>query len=137
MPLPVAFPPPVHWRFPDVQAVLVSGLAVWSGMDADTETPPNLADVLPFARVVRSGGGRNRVDDRAIVEIDLFDSTYAACEDLAERISQWLCGPPPPFAVFDKVECDIGPRELPWGTGTIRRMNAVYGIVARRVRIPG
>lgn len=128
-------PPVITWRFPDVQRVLVDALTVFVAADrTDIETPEDLQVRLPFVRVVRTGGGRNRLNDLATVEIDVFAGTYAQGEPLAESISQWLCGPPPPISVFDRVVCAVAPRELPWGDVNVRRFGATYQVVARRVR---
>lgn len=120
-------------RFPDVQKVLVG---VFTGLlgagHAGTETPDNLDQVLPFVRVMRIGGSSGQLDDSAQVEIDVFGTTYAAVEPLAEQIRQLLCGPPPPAVVLDRIVCDVGPRELPWGDGPVRRWNAAYQVVSRR-----
>lgn len=126
--------PPLS-RFPDVQRVLADGLAFLAGgLDhSDIKTPDNLERVLPFIRVRRIGGPRDVVNDHPTVEIDVFDKLYADVERLAETVSQYLCGPPPPFWQFDSVECDPGPRELPWGdTALIRRFGATYHITSRR-----
>lgn len=126
--------------FPDVQAVLVGGLEALVGA-ADrtgTETPADFTGRTPFIRVLRvpGAGGSDHVDDRSSIDIDVFDTTYAAAIRLAEQVRQYLVGPPPPFAVLDKVACDQGPVELPWGGDQIRRINAGYLVIARRVLIP-
>lgn len=121
-------------RFPDVQQVLVDALVSLAGADNRTgiETPPDLADRLPFVRVRRIGGPSDRLADYARVEIDVFADRYATVRDLAEDIRQWLCGPPPPLPQLDRAVCDIGPRELPWGDGLVRRFGAEYELAARR-----
>lgn len=120
-------------RFPDVQRVLVEGLEVIVGAGSTgIETPVNLIQVLPFVRVVRAGGSSNRLHDLSSVDVDVFHGRYVDGEALAERIRQYLCGPPPPFAVLDRVECDSAPQELPWGDPGIRRFNASYTAIARR-----
>lgn len=122
-------------RFPDVQRVLVTDLAALVGADRTAiETPPNLAELLPFVRVVRVGGGRDRINDQPTVDIDVFAATYTAAEELADQIDTWLVGPPPTPRVFDRVEVEVAPRELPWGDGTVRRFNATYRIFSRRRR---
>lgn len=120
-------------RFPDVQRLLVDELETLAG-DGRTaiETPTNLADVLPFVRVLRVGGFSDRINDRATVDIDVFAATYGAAELLAERVRQHLVGPPPPVTLFDRIDCEIAPRELPWGDGTVRRWNATYLVTSRR-----
>ncbi len=121
-------------RFPDVQRLLVDALVPMAGADNRTgiETPSDLADRLPFVRVRRVGGPSTWLNDYSRVEVDVFALTYSAAENLAEDIRQWLCGPPPPLPALDRAVCDLGPRELPWGDGSIRRWGAEYELVARR-----
>lgn len=120
-------------RFPDVQRVLVADLETVAG-DGHTgiETPEDLASALPFIRIRRSGGGSDRLNDFATVDVDCFAATYTEAEQLAERVRQRVVGPPPPIAVLDRATCEVGPRELPWGDGQIRRFAATYQIAARR-----
>jgi hypothetical protein len=123
-------------RFPDVQRRLVNALEAWIGAGhVGVETPPSFDGLLPFVRVVRVGGPSDRLNDQAAVDIDVFGESYLATEQLAEEIRQWLCGPPPAIAVFDRVGCDTGPRELPWGDGLVRRWGASYSITARRTQV--
>lgn len=120
-------------RFPDVQRLLVADLVPLVGVGkVAIQTPGNLADVLPFVRVLRVGGNSDRINDFATVDIDVFAGTYTAGELLAEQIRQWLVGPPPPVPALDRVDVEVAPRELPWGDGTVRRWNATYRTVARR-----
>jgi len=128
-------------RFPDVQKLLVEDLTAYliaaeltDAGHAGIETPPDLADQLPFIRVLRVGGPSTRVNDHAVVDVDIFAATYATGWDLAEDVRQHLCGPPPPVGAFDRIVCDIAPRELVWGDSDdgIRRFNATYTITSRR-----
>lgn len=122
-------------RFPDVQRVLVDDLQTVAGEGrTGVETPADLQTRLPFIRVLRVGGGSDRVSDRAAVDIDVFASTYTEAEELAERVRQHIVGPPPPIARLDKAVCETGPRELPWGDDDngVRRFGATYLITARR-----
>lgn len=120
-------------RYPDVQRLLVDELEALTGAGhTGIETPVNLADVLPFVRVLRIGGFSDRLNDRATVDVDVFAASYSAGELLAEQVRQHLVGPPPPVVLLDRVDCEIAPRELPWGDGTVRRWNATYLVTARR-----
>jgi hypothetical protein len=120
-------------RFPDVQRELVDDLAVLVGADhVAIETPAELAAALPFVRVLRIGGSSDRFNDVAVVEVDVFAATYTDGEPLAEQVRQRLVGPPPPVPRLDRIDCEIAPRELPWGDGTVRRWNATYHITSRR-----
>lgn len=121
-------------RFPDVQRVLIAGLETLVGVGhVGVETPDDLDVRLPFVRVMRIGGPRDRLNDHATVDVDVFAASYTAAETLAETISEWLCGPPPGARELDRVDCDVAPRELPWSDGeTLRRWGATYRAVTRR-----
>lgn len=121
-------------RFPNVQRELVADLvALLPGpQHVGTETPVNLADVLPFVRVVRRGGPRDRLNDTPSVDIDAWDITYAELERLVEQICERIVGPPPSVWQFDRVEIPVGPQELPWGDGSIRRIGLTAQVVSRR-----
>lgn len=122
-------------RFPDPQrtvadALVAAGLVAAGG--AGAQTPPDLQTRLPFIRVVRIGGGSDQVNDSASIDLDVFADLYTSAELLAERVRQFLVGPPPP-ALLDRVECVSGPQELPWDdTGPVRRFGATYLVVSRR-----
>lgn len=124
-------------RFPDVQRVLVTGLESLAGgpTHIGIETPESFTDRLPFVRVVRVGGFSDVISDFPTVDIDVWADTYTAAEALAERIRQYLCGPPPPIAVLDRAFCETAPRELPWGDGVLRRFGATYGLTTRRLLV--
>lgn len=120
-------------RFPDVQRVLVEALATFPSVTATgVETPADWNGQLPFVRVLRVGGQSGRLNDSPVVDVDVFAETYTAAEDLAEGLRQYLVGPPPPIVLFDRTDCEVGPREIPWGDGTVRRFNATYRITSRR-----
>jgi hypothetical protein len=124
-------------RFPDVQRALATLLEPLAGGEAHTgiETPAGLQEVLPFIRVTRGGGPSDNVNDYARVDIDVFHSTYAESEPLAERVRQFLTGQKHRLGavVIDRIECPNTPAELPWAPG-IRRMGATYTVVSRRYR---
>lgn len=120
-------------RFPDVQKLLVQWVTTVDGVTAaGSETPETFTDRLPFVRILRTGGGSDWLNDRASVDIDVFAALYADGEPLAERVRQQLMGPPPPVVFLDRAECEIGPRELPWGDGLVRRWHATYTLTSRR-----
>lgn len=121
-------------RFPDVHVLLLDDLEALAGAGhTGIETPTDLAALLPFVRVVRVGGSSNWLADRAVVDVDVFASSYPAGESLAEQVRQRLCGPPPAPVLIDRAVCTIAPRELPWDDdGLIRRWGAQYELVTRR-----
>lgn len=121
-------------RFPDVQKLLVFGLEPLTGANRTaTETPEDLESRLPFVRVMRTGGFRDRLNDSPTVDIDVFAATYTAAESLAEQIAEFLIGPPSGIREFDRVTCEVAPRELPWAEdNNVRRWAATYRVVTRR-----
>lgn len=127
--------PTVPRRFPDVTRLLVTELEVWvaGAVNTGPETPVDLQERLPFIRAYRIGGGRDRLSDFPTVAVDVFASSYTEAEGLAEDVAQWLCGPPPPIAVLDRVEPDVAPRQLPWGDERIVRFQAQFTLVTRRI----
>lgn len=131
------------WRFPNMPRTL-AGLLTGAGFVAagrvGAETPANLEQVLPFIRVRRVGGASGQVDDRAVIDLDVFAADTTTGEPLAENVRQYLsqAGSLPAVnrAVIDRVEVISAPQELPWGDGTrVRRYGATYRITARRHRI--
>lgn len=124
-------------RFPDVQKVLVATLQPLAGgvTHTGTATPPNLAEVLPFVRVRRVDGPRDRVNDYAQVEVDVFAAAYAAGEPLAEAIAQFLSTARAVSPLLDRIECDTAFRELPHGNGVVRRWGATFTVVSRRRQV--
>jgi len=127
--------PAVDRRFPDLTRLLVTALEVWVDDPSQTgpETPTDLQGKLPFIRAYRAGGNRDRLSDFGTIAVDVFAGDYTTAEALAEDIAQWLCGPPPPIALLDRVEPDVAPRRLPWGDERIFRFQAQYTVVTRRV----
>ncbi len=124
--------------FPDVQALLVDDLAAFPGVvGAGTETPADLAEQLPFVRVMRGGGPTDQVNDYPRVDLDVFAGTYAAGVLLARRIQNYLLGPPPPIWQLDRATCETGVHELPWSddSGGPRRFGMTFMFTARRVPV--
>lgn len=124
-------------RFPDVVSLLLDAIEsiLGGGQHTGYVTPADLADRLPFVRVRRVSGNRDRFNDFAVVDLDVFAATYPAALDLSEQLADWLCGPPPPIAAFDRAECTSSPVELPWDDSDppkLRRFGATYTVVSRR-----
>lgn len=120
-------------RFPDLQTTIIAALGTKFGSGhIDTETPPDLAGKVPFCRVRSRGGPRDQLNGFGVFDVDIFDTLYSAVEPLANDVCEYLCGPPPPTVLLDRIQCDNMPQELPWGDGTIRRMGSTYTAVYRR-----
>jgi hypothetical protein len=100
-------------------------------------TPEILTGRMPFVRATRAGGPRDRINDRARIAVDVFDSDYARGLALAEAIATYLepgrrrLGP----VLIDRVITDQAPQEVaPWAPG-IFRWEARYTIVSRRHQV--
>lgn len=127
------------WRFPDpartIALLLADEFTAVGG--TGTYTPADFTGLLPFVRVTRTGGGSTRVDDRGMIDIDVFAVNATDAQHLAEDIRQWLTGAPRRYgaAILDRITCDIGPAEVaPWAP-QIKRVNAAYTVVARRHQV--
>lgn len=124
---------PTLW--PDVETLLVSYLEglVDDADQVNTETPDDFAGLTPFIRVYRFGGRTDRVNDYADVQLDVFHALRSVGLPMARQVQSLLMGPPPPVAVFDRIECIVAPREMEWGDDdTMRRWGATYRVVSRR-----
>ncbi len=122
------------FEYPDVEALLLTWLeTVASPSRVNTETPTSFTGLLPFVRAYRFGGGTGRFNDTADVQLDVFAELRSVGLPLARQIRDQLIGPPPPVDRFDRVECVLGPVELPWADDkVIRRWGATYRVVCRR-----
>lgn len=124
--------------YPDIESAVVDMLVdLVAGCDhIDTVTPADLQDVMPYIRVMRTGGPDDGFTDNAVVAIDTFAATRDASRTLAEAIRQRLTTPTTPVTSgvkFDWVTTATGPNEVPWADDqTVRRFAAVYHVPARR-----
>jgi hypothetical protein len=138
--------------YPDIETVLLDWLeATYTGLatsDAvrrvDTETPPNLQELLLTGGFARVGlvtgrddaGGWNHggTTDYSVVDVDYFansrDAAYAGATDIRSR----LTGSPHRVGevVIDRVSTEEKPRRLPWADENTWRFGATYRISARR-----
>lgn len=132
---------PLLVPFPDIELVLFAlldrdlpselGLAGKSG----TELPD--AQEMPYIRVHRVGGQRNRLKDYPWVDIEVF-AVGKAGKSLSEAIEVALSSYPSGVAVgskFVKVE-DVQVRaslaRRPWDDDSVRRYGATYQLTVSR-----
>lgn len=122
-------------RFADTAATVARVLIPLAAADrVGIATPDNFTGLLPFVRVTRAGGPRDRLNDYARLAVDVFDTDYARGHTLAEDIAALLeQGRLRDGAVLiDRVTVDNAPQELPpWAPG-IFRFEATYTVVSRR-----
>lgn len=124
-------------RFADIATTVARILGAVAGpTKVGIATPSNLTSLMPFVRVTRSGGPRDRVNDYARIAIDVFDSNYSRGHAMAETVASYLepgrlrLG----AVLIDRVFVDAAPREVaPWAPG-IFRFEAAYTVVSRRHR---
>lgn len=124
-------------RFADIPTVTAKLLEQVVGTGrAGITTPSSLTGLLPFARVTRSGGPRDRLSDYARIDVDVLDNNYLRGLRAAEDISALLERGRLRYGgvVLDRVDVDSGPQEVvPWAPG-IFRFEMRFTIVSRRFR---
>lgn len=120
--------------FPDTEAALLAVLVDLAGNG--TITPTNLADVLPFVRVMRFGGSDDLLTDTARVDVDCFAATRPAAQSLAEAVRQRMLSYPhvvDGVGTIDYATTDLAPNEVPWSDSqSVRRFTASYTVTTRR-----
>lgn len=102
-------------------------------LNVGTVTPPNLLEVLQFARVHVFTGADDRFTDTSRATIDNFALTRADAKETAEQIRQLFTQGPVLIngIVLDSITTDTKPVEVPWSPD-VRRYTATYRIAARR-----
>jgi hypothetical protein len=122
-------------RFADMATVVARLLATVAAPDrVGVATPDNLTGLMPFVRVTRAGGPRDRFSDYARLVVDVFDSDYDRGIALAEDVAAYLEPGRQHYGsvVIDRVAVDSAPQELPpWAPG-IFRFEATDTVVSRR-----
>lgn len=128
---------PAVARFANINHLLVYLLEDLAGGEehCDSETPADLYDRLPFIRVRKVDGDRDRLFDRPIVEIDAFALTELQGQQLGDEIFEYLMRVPSPHPAIDATFCSPSPRELPWADERIRRFSATYAFDLRRTKL--
>jgi hypothetical protein len=130
---------PIERDFPNIERLLAGLLAdVLGGEEhAGSKTPDNLEEVLPFARVFRSGGPRTHLFDYPIVEIDYLAADEASGAPGASALANLLLAKPPPHPSIDLVTCEPHFHEVPWGDNeNVRCWTATFFFETRMVRVP-
>lgn len=125
-------------RFADMATAVASILAAVAAPDrVGIATPDDLTGRMPFIRVTRSSGPRDRINDYARLSVDVFDTDYTRGFTTAEDVATFLepgrqhWGP----VVIDRVVVDSAPQEVaPWAPG-IFRFEAAFTVVSRRHRV--
>jgi hypothetical protein len=121
--------------FPDVESLLMTLLATKG--TCVTFVPTDLKTKIlttPVIRINRTGGGDDRITDRARVSIDVFASSWEGARKTAEDIRQVFLAWPikTSTGVIDEVITDRASIDIPWDDPDVFRRNASYAITTRR-----
>lgn len=119
--------------FPDVETVLIA-LIQGSGIVAQVgaDLPENLQYRMPFALVVRSGGGDDGISDFPTVDVELYTNLKTDGKRLSEHLRQRLTRPMPGWPL-DRIETVGAITELPFGGRNVRRWSNTFRATTRRV----
>ncbi|GAA0423857.1 hypothetical protein [Streptomyces luteireticuli] len=118
-------------NWPDAEAVLVAWLASALGVRVCTDTPADLAEVLPLLRVRRIGGTDDgfRID-HALVDVDAFGPSRVDASALAARtraaLLDLLPGSTAAGAVVTAAGTVSAPARRPWENPNVHRFGATY-----------
>jgi hypothetical protein len=101
--------------------------------------PPNLKDVLPFVRVGRIGGPQGKLEDRPVVDIEVFHDTLTGARDLDSALTAYLHSGrlqadlgSNVLVVIDAVRTETTGQEIPWDDPEIRRVASTHTFTVRR-----
>ena len=125
----------------DVELELIQWLQakVGPGIVVRDEVDNNLLDELPTIRIQRlpAGGDDGFRLDRALVDVDVYDSTRASAITLAAQVRGWLLrdlpGAVTEAAVFGRVTSTPPPAVRPYENTGLRRVGATYQIYSHPV----
>jgi hypothetical protein len=103
-----------------------------------TETPANLADVLPVIEVTRFGGSDEVIVlDSANIDVDVYAATRDAARTLGEQVRTALRLHLPGYAsagaAVQSVTTISAPRWVPYDNTNLRRFNAAYRITIHSI----
>jgi len=103
-----------------------------------TETPANLADVLPYIKVERFGGSDALlVLDAANIDVEVFAADRTAARSLAEEVRTSLRSNLPGQSVAGGFVADVAtisaPTRAPYDNTAMRRFVASYRITIRSI----
>lgn len=119
--------------YPEAETVLVAAAVVhFTGKRICTETPDDLAAVLPAIRITRFAGGSDDVwtFDNPSVDFDCYAATRAAAQTLAYDVRTWVRTILPGTIIGDqttgrafvaKAQDILGPHWTPYDNTKLRR----------------
>jgi hypothetical protein len=117
--------------YPDVEKLLATWLPARLSVRVVTDTPSNLAQVLPVIQVQRFGGAETAPGiDIANIDVDVYAATRSAANTLAERaryaLTLSLPGRQVGGATISRVATISGPSWRPYDNTALRRVGATY-----------
>lgn len=137
-------PTPAPVPFPDIEAVLVPWLAAQMqsvfgvAVRTCTETPEDLADIVPVVAVYRAAGADvMAVLDRPVVDIDCFAATRLQAQAIGAQVHTLMHNYLPGVAgnaVVGAVNTVKSPGWLGYQDENIRRCNATYELFTHPIR---
>lgn len=119
--------------YPEAETVLVAAAAAhFTGKRVCTETPDDLADVLPCIRITRFAGGADEVYtfDNPSIDFDCYAATRAAAQTLAYEVRTWVRNTLPGTTIGDdttgrafvaRSQDILGPHWTPYDNTSLRR----------------
>lgn len=118
--------------WPDVDDLMVTFLAQLA--TTDSQTPPNLQNVLPFITVRTFGGSDDGWTQTQSLDLSTYAATYVAARNLARAARKLIETPLLVIngAALDHVACLVVPFELPYADPNVRRFNATYRVTSRK-----
>lgn len=112
----------------DAESVLIAWLrAAFPTARICTETPDNLADVLPCIQVRRFGGIDDEIPtfDNANIDFDCFESTYDKASALAHDVRSSIRNDLPGQTILNtfasRARTFSGPSQTPYDNTNLRR----------------
>jgi hypothetical protein len=126
--------------FADVETLLVGWLSPHlGGMRVVTDTPSNLANILPVVQVTRFGGSDRQVAlDVANVDIDTYAASRHGAAELAERVRYALLfilpGQNNDGVVVTRTDTIVGPSWRAYENTALRRFGATYQLTLHAMR---
>lgn len=101
--------------------------------------PGNLKDVLPFVRLTRIGGPQGVLEDRPVVDVEVFHTTLKQARELDSGLTAYLHGGRRQadlgsgvLVVLDAVRTETTGQELPWDDPDVRRVASTHVLTVRR-----
>lgn len=125
---------------PDAERALVAVLREHLAVPVAVAVDAHLQQSAPCVRLCRVGGDDDgfRVD-RALVDVDAFDSSWARAAELAGRVRAFLLtcrGVRTPAGLICKAATVSAPAHRPWDNPGLRRFGATYQVWLHATRTP-